>query len=89
MEESLELVQSLGCTQEECHRLVDYVFGRPIGEPHQELGGVMVTLAALCNAYPDMQMDEAGYKELNRCWNNIEKIREKQKNKPKSGPLPA
>jgi len=28
LEESLELVQALGCTKDEAHQLVDYVFGR-------------------------------------------------------------
>lgn len=50
LEESLELVQACGCTQSEAHQLVDYVFGRPVGEVQQEAGGVMVTLAALCRA---------------------------------------
>ena len=88
LEEALELVQSLGASKGEAHQLVDYVFGRDIGEPMQELGGVMVTLAALCNAYKKMDMSIAGERELERCWHNIEKIREKQKNKPKHSPLP-
>lgn len=50
LEEALELVQACGCTQSEAHQLVDYVFGRPVGEKPQEVGGVMVTLAALCLA---------------------------------------
>src|ERR1700743_2608599 len=50
LEEALELVQSTGCVASEAHQLVDYVFSRPIGEVNQELGGVMVTLAALCYA---------------------------------------
>jgi len=32
LEESLELVQSLGCTKEEALKIVDYVYGRPVGE---------------------------------------------------------
>jgi hypothetical protein len=87
LEESLELVQSLGCTQAEAHMLVDYVFGRPVGEPHQELGGVMVTIAALCNAN-DMDHEKAGADELTRCWQNVEKIRAKQAGKPRNSPLP-
>ena len=47
LEEALELVQSLGCTASEAHQLVDYVFGRPVGEPTQELGGAIITLHAL------------------------------------------
>jgi hypothetical protein len=59
LEEALELVQSLGCTASEAHQLVDYVFGRPVGEPFQELGGVMVTLSALASCH-DMDFEEAG-----------------------------
>lgn len=87
LEESLELTQALGCTREEAHQLVDYVFGRPVGEPAQEVGGVMVTLAALCNA-ARIDVLVAGDNELTRCWQKIEKIRAKQAAKPKFGPLP-
>lgn len=86
-EESLELVQSLGCTKEEVLKLVDYVFNRPVGEPSQEVGGVLVTLAALCRA-SKIDMDLSGETELNRVWKNIDKIREKQANKPQFSPLP-
>lgn len=88
LEESLELVQALGCTASEAHQLVDYAFGRPIGEPIQETGGTLVTLAALCNAHK-IDMDIAGETELTRCWSKIDKIRAKQAAKPKHGPLPA
>jgi hypothetical protein len=87
LEEALELVQSLGCTASEAHQLVDYVFGRPKGEPLQELGGTMVTLAALSTCF-DMNMLDAGETELARVWTKIEKIREKQAAKPKHSPLP-
>lgn len=88
-EESLELVQSLGMTVSEAHQLVDYVYGRPIGETHQEVGGVMVTLAALCLALEQMDMHSEGEVELSRIWKNIDKIRAKQAAKPKHSPLPA
>lgn len=88
LEESLELVQALGCTQSEAHQLVDYVFERPIGEPAQEVGGVMVTLAALCLA-SDLDMHAAGEVELARIWTKVEKIRAKQAAKPRHSPLPA
>ena len=88
LEESLELVQSLGCIASEAHQLVTYVYSRPVGDPHQEVGGVMVTLAALCSA-ADMDMAPLGETELSRVWKNIEKIRAKQAAKPKHSPLPA
>lgn len=90
LEETLELVQSLGCSASEAHQLVDYVFGRPVGEPAQEVGGAMVTLAALCLAN-GLDMHADGETELARV-NNPEillKIRAKQAAKPKHSPLPS
>lgn len=87
LEESLELVQACGCTRSEAHQLVDYVFGRPEGQPSQEVGGVMVTLAALCLAQ-GMDMDQAGEIELARVWTMVEQIRAKQAAKPRHSPLP-
>lgn len=89
LEEALELVQSLGCMASEAHQLVDYTFGRPIGEPVQEVGGVMVTLAALCLA-SELDMHAAGETELARISEPamVLKIRAKQAAKPKHSPLP-
>lgn len=87
LEEALELVQSCGCTASEAHQLVDYVYGRQVGEPSQEVGGVMVTLAALCLANGlDMHADAEN--ELARIWTKIEAISAKQAAKPKHSPLP-
>jgi len=89
LEEALELVQSAGCTASEAHQLVDYTFGRPIGEPSQEVGGVMVTLAALCLAN-GLDMHANGETELARVNEpaTLLKIRAKQKAKPQFSPLP-
>ena len=38
IEEALELIQACGCSASEAHQLVDYVFGRPVGEPHRKSG---------------------------------------------------
>jgi hypothetical protein len=84
LEESLELVQALGYDREKAHVLVDYVFSRPAGEKRQELGGVMVTLAIL-SYVNSMHMWDEGQYELRRISKPevIEKIKEKQKSKPK------
>ncbi len=87
LEESLELVQANGCTQSEARQLVGYVFSRNAGEPHQECGGVMVTLAALCLA-SDIDMTKAAEDELARVWKMINKIRAKQSSKPRHSPIP-
>ncbi len=63
LEESLELVQAQGCTASEAHQLVDYVFGRPEGEASKEVGAVLLTLSALCNA-SDIDMSDAVSNEL-------------------------
>lgn len=90
LEEALELVQACGCTASEAHQLVDYTFGRPVGEKAQEVGGVMVTLAALCLAQ-DLDMHAEGETELTRISapELVARIRAKQAAKPKHSPLPA
>ncbi len=88
LEEALETVQAGGCTASEAHQLVDYVFGRPVGELGQEVGGAMTTLAALCLAH-GIDMHAEAEKELARVWTMVEKIRAKQAAKPKHSPLPA
>lgn len=88
LEEALELVQACGCTQSEAHQLVDYVYGRPDGDINQEIGGVMITLAALCLAN-GFDMHVAGETELVRIWGKVDSIRAKQAAKPRHSPLPA
>lgn len=89
IEESLELVQSIGITKEEVLNLVDYVFNRQAGIPHQEIGGVMVTLAALCHA-GWFSMKEAAEDEYQRILIKKDKIRAKHFSKPKDvlSPIP-
>lgn len=88
LEEALELVQANGCTEEDAQRLVKYVYSRPVGELGQEMGGVMVTLAALANT-ADLTITKCADAELNRVWGKIDQIREKQASKEiKGGPLP-
>jgi hypothetical protein len=87
LEEALELVQAQGCSREHAHTLVDYVYGRPEGDPELEVGGVMVTLAGLCTA-AGIAMNQAGDRELERNWARIDNIRRKQATKPRGSPLP-
>lgn len=47
LEEAIELCQAVGVTREDTATVADYVFGRAPGQPAQEIGGVMVTLACL------------------------------------------
>lgn len=87
LEEVLELLQSGGYPAYRVARLASYVYGRPAGEPAQEVGGVMVTLAAYCLAH-ELDMHAAGETELARVWTKVEAIRAKQAAKPRGSSLP-
>lgn len=87
LEESLELVQALGCSKQDALKLVDYVYSREVGDPPQEVGGVTVTLASLCRAN-NLNLTECAETELARVWTKIPEIRKKQATKPKHSPLP-
>lgn len=65
IEEAVELVQSVGLPDEDIMRNVSRVLQRPAGQPHQEVGGTRVSLAALCAA---VGLDERleGERELER-----------------------
>lgn len=87
LEEAIELAQASGCTREEAAALVAYVYDRPAGKPELEVGGVLVTLAALCSV-ANVSMADAGERELQRNWDRIEAIRQKQLSRPAGSPLP-
>ena len=50
LEEAVELAQAAHIGEHIVHHLVQFVYGRPIGEVKQEVGGVSCTLLALCAA---------------------------------------
>jgi NTP pyrophosphatase (non-canonical NTP hydrolase) len=85
-EEAIELAQAVGMTKCEARRVVDYVFARPIGSVPNEVGGVMVTLAALCGVL-EVDLSTAAYDEFRRIDTPDLKrrIRDKQAFKESSG----
>ncbi|MGO6998981.1 hypothetical protein [Rhizobium leguminosarum] len=87
IEEVLELLQSGNYPKQRIAALVEYVYDRDIGEPKQEVGGVMVTLAAYCLAH-EVDMHQAAETELARVWTKVEQIRAKQASKPTGSALP-
>jgi hypothetical protein len=89
LEEVLELLQSGDYPPERVAALRDYTWGRAKGEPSQEVGGVMVTLAAYCIAH-GLEMVGAAETELARITRPeiIAKIRAKQATKPTGSALP-
>ena len=78
----MELGQALGLTRTQAVQLIWYVWDRPVGKVHQEIGGTLVCLAGLCGML-EIDMQNMGELELRRCWDNADKIREKNAGKPK------
>lgn len=87
IEEVFEALQSRGYDPARIAALRDYVWSRPVGETSQEVGGIMVTLAAFCLA-TGTDMHEAGEVELSRIWTKVPQIRAKQAAKPTGSALP-
>lgn len=87
LEEVFELLQSGGYDPARVLALRDYTWNRPAGELAQEVGGVMVTLAAYCLAF-GLDMHAAGETELARIWTKVDVIRAKQAAKPTGSALP-
>ena len=81
-EEAGELCQALGMGEQQAQDLVAYTWSREKGAPGQEVGGVMVTLAAMCHA-AGLDMAGEGETELARIDTpeTIEKIRTKHQGK--------
>lgn len=82
MEEAAELTQATGLSRLDAHRMVDYAYNRQPGQPAQEVGGVMVTLAVLCGVWA-IDLDEAADAEIKRCWTKVDAIRARQAEKPR------
>lgn len=89
LEEALELVQALDCSADDVRTLVKYVYGREVGHPPQEVGGVMLTLGVLCQS-AGIDARREGELELERVRRPevSERIRRKQATKPNASPLP-
>src|SRR5580692_786925 len=65
LEEAAEAFQACGRTEDMAHKMIEYVFSRPIGEIGQELGGVGVCVLALAAA-AKLSADAEEEKETNR-----------------------
>ena len=87
LEEAVELAQASGCSRDHARLLVEYVYSRRSGTPARKAGGVMVTLAGLCQA-SDVDMVQAGNEELLRNWKRLDQIRAKRSLKRQGSPLP-
>ena len=80
LEEAVELAQALGVDEAACHRQVAHTYARPVGDPAQEVAGVIngALMAAECIGVDGLLVAEA---ELERVWLKIDEIRVKQLSK--------
>lgn len=65
LEEAVEAAQSEGVPPEQARRILERAYARPAGLTFQEVGGVMVTLLALC-ASAGISPDDAFAEEIER-----------------------
>jgi hypothetical protein len=64
-EEAIEAAQATGVQAAMLHRLVDYIYARPVGELAQEIGGVGLSILALA-ATTGVSADREEQRELDR-----------------------
>lgn len=76
-EEAVELLQASGYSEEAMIATVRRVYRGKPGQPRQEMGGTMTTLAALAGAHR-LDMEGDGEAELARIWTKVEQIRAKK-----------
>lgn len=82
LEETLELTQACGMSEQAAEDLVKYVYSRPIGEIEQEIGGVMMCIACLSEAR-SLNAEDCGKIELYRVESSIHTSRIKHQQKPR------
>lgn len=87
LEEALETTQAGGLTREDVISVLNYTYNRPVGHLPQEVGGVYITLSALCTQ-AGIDMVAEGEKELERIHQPevMERIRAKHDLPPGEGP---
>lgn len=87
VEEAAELAQAQGLSEAAVQNIVSYVFKRPVGEMHQEVGGVMVTLQCFCQA-AGLSVVDAEQDEIARVNSKpIEHFQRRQREKAQAGLL--
>lgn len=81
IEEAIELVQACNLPKERLLQIVEHVYTRAAGQPAEEIGDVMISLAALSSA-AKVNMEQSAVTGVAKCVKNTELIRKKRKEKP-------
>lgn len=84
-EEAAETAQAMNLTEEVCSMILTRTFKRPKDDPRKEIGGLLVTVYALC-AILDISPSEALATELTRMLSKSkEELRKKHQDKVDAG----
>lgn len=87
VEECAELAQAEGLSVQDIAHVVSVVYGRPVGEHNQEVGGVIVTLMAYCEA-KRISLVAAEMQEIARINNkSLDHFKQRQREKTAQGLL--
>lgn len=79
LEEAFELCQCYPeITPEIIDKVQSQVYNKTVGQKHQEVAGILVSLLNYCN-HADINAQESLKNEITRIWKNQDKIREKNK----------
>jgi NTP pyrophosphatase (non-canonical NTP hydrolase) len=80
LEEAVELAQAVGIPRAKAREQVDHTYSRPLGEPTQEVAGVLnaTLLMAECLGEDGLRLGDA---EVERAWAHIDLIRRKNLDK--------
>lgn len=85
IEEAVELVQAVGLERDVVHRIVDHVYGKPVGKLSVEVGGAGLTLIALAQAL-EISAEEAEKIEFERALSiSAEEFKERHARKVEAG----
>lgn len=88
VEEAIELAQVCGVTREKMHDIVEHVYNKPVGSFHQEAGGVLLTLAILCET-TGHDMETCLDIELARVLNkSVQHFKDRDDTKARAGLVP-
>ena len=64
-EEAVELAHAHNVSRDDMNKMIDIIYSRPSGQPHQEVGGSILTLMVYCEAN-GFDLEECALVELKR-----------------------
>ena len=82
LEEAIELYQAAGGNLDQAHKLLDFIFARPVGELSKEIGAVVLSLLSVAAA-AGWDADEEEQREVDRVTSKDPEVfaeRNRQKN---------